>query len=246
MSILNNYPGAKGNSGIQQFLINNIPFHLRFFELFAGTAKLFYTKKEAKASLLSDIDIRVCIEHGKEKRQKGYNVDVCHGSYDSVLHDFGLNFTRQDFIYLDPPYPESSRRGGKLYKHEMLTDEEHEYFLSKVIAIDANIMISTRENPLYSRMLKDWRKKEFHTSDRGGNCTELIYMNYPEPEILHQYDYVGHDFTDRQRIKRKRENIVKKLSSMPAVEKMSLIDEIVKHNRAAVEHFLTIDDRKLF
>lgn len=54
------YPGAKTGSGMIQFLINHIPHHTRYFELFAGTAALYLAKKPAAIkNVLTDIDIRV-------------------------------------------------------------------------------------------------------------------------------------------------------------------------------------------
>jgi len=54
---IENYPGAKRNSGILQFLINNIPEHTRYIEGFAGSAQLYFAKKPAiEGNCLIEID----------------------------------------------------------------------------------------------------------------------------------------------------------------------------------------------
>jgi site-specific DNA-adenine methylase len=110
------------------------------------------------------------------------------------------NIWRQDdFVYLDPPYPVDARRSTKnLYNFEMLADGDHVKLLSAARDLKNPVMISTRENPLYAEMLHDWRMEKFLTSDRGGAVYEVIYMNYPKPEFLHEYTFVGNGRTKRQ------------------------------------------------
>lgn len=239
MSYLNNYPGSKGNSGCLQFLINNIPYHKRYFELFAGSAALFNAKAAADIAILCDVDSKVIFEH--IKKDLPATVRLYNMPFKNVVQAYALTFTKDDFIYLDPPYPEISRRSGKKhYRNEMLSIKEHSDFLSIVQKIDANIMISTKPNYLYDQILNDWRKKEFDTVDHQGKYKEVIYMNYPEPELLHQYDFLGNGFIDRQRIKRKRQRMEDKIKGLPIHERMAILQDIVLHNSDHVQHFLSI------
>lgn len=241
-SILNNYPGKKSNTGIIQFLINNIPVHDKYYELFLGSGNLFLNKRPASTNILADIDKNVIDEHLTNNYAPATRLYNC--SYKAFLAASQIEwYNRNDFFYLDPPYPESARRNGKkYYAHEMLSDAEHLDLLTKCQAIDANIMISTRHNQLYSQVLSSWRMKEFHTMDRGGKCVEVIYMNYPEPEHLHQYDYLGEGFGDRQRIKRKIDRLLNKLDKLPQHEKNALIVSLTKNNYAAVDFALALFD----
>ncbi len=169
---------------------------------------------------------------------------------DIVAYYQGKTFTSEiviefgdinDFMYLDPPYPEISRRSGKkYYKYEMLTIEEHTNFLNLCRMINANIMISTRQNYLYDLLLSDWRKKEFETVDRQGKVIEVIYMNYPEPDYLHQYDHLGIDFIDRQRIKRKVTRFANKIDRLPQYEKMAILQEVFKQNSDQLQQLLSM------
>lgn len=239
MSYLNNYPGAKTNSGLIPFMINNIPAHKRYFELFCGTAELYIRKEAAEISILADIDSKVIGEH--LKKHLPADTRLYNMPFENIVHAYRNTFTRNDFMYLDPPYPGIARRSGRsYYEHEMLSIGEHTEFLELCKTIDANIMISTSPNHLYGRILSDWRVKNFETMGHRGRYTETIYMNYPEPEILHQYNYLGNDFIDRQRIKRKVDRMEAKIKHLPVHERMAILQNIVLHNADHVKHFLSI------
>jgi len=60
----------------------------------------------------------------------------------------------------------------------------------------------------------------------GTMATEYIWYNYPTPEKLHDYSFLGNDFTDRQRIKRKIARWSNKLKNLPALERNAIIDSI--------------------
>ena len=59
---------------------------------------------------------------------------------------------------------------------------------------------------------------------RGGTpATEWVWMNYPEPLALHDYRYLGDDFGERQRIKRKVQRWTSRLQAMPRLERQALL-----------------------
>ncbi len=235
------YTGSKNGHGVMQAIINNIPGHNRYFELFAGSASVFMAKKPASFNYLCDINPDLVSELVKYM-PPGKHISLKTASAFSVIESFP--FQGDDFIYLDPPYPFSSRRSSsKIYKHEF-TDADHYRLLSSIRDLPAMIMISTRQCDLYDCELRDWRKIEISTSDRGGAVKEIIYMNYPAPMVLHQYDLLGIDATDRQRISRKIKRLELKLTALPALERLALIKNIVDNNRAAVEVFLSMNAGK--
>lgn len=261
MSQTDTYPGAKTNSGLVQFLINNIPLHDSYFELFAGTAKLFRTKRPAAYNIINDIDPEAPALRDKTVLHRGnlsmlagmdkndYGSCTWYTCFDAMDHiemlitimsmvSTDLVFPGKKFIYLDPPYTFQSRRSGKkYYKHEVDLDY-HTRLLHRIQAVDANIMISTKEDPLYNEILKGWRKASFLTTDRQGTYEEIIFMNYDPPEILHQYDFLGKNFTDRQRIQRKIKRMNDKIAMLPGDEKHALLAALVKNNYASAKIFI--------
>lgn len=232
------YPGAKGNSGIIQFFINKIPYHTRYFELFAGSAQLFRHKKPAGKNYLNDIDKKTLQKLQDSLKGKG-NIIFSQWNVHRFFHIFGHTFTRNDFIYLDPPYPKEDRRSGAThYKFEMLDQETHLKLLERIKTIDANIMISTGLNDLYKDQLKDWQRFEFKTIGHKGRRIEVIYINYQIPEFLHQYDLFGDNFTRRQQIKRISSRFRDRLKRIHPYEAHIIIQDIIRDNPEAIKHFI--------
>jgi DNA adenine methylase len=65
---------------------------------------------------------------------------------------------------------------------------------------------------------------------RGGIATEKIWMNYDISEMdLATTEFVGVDYIDRQRIKRKIKLLVKRLKNTPRHERQALLEAIQKH-----------------
>lgn len=255
MKKVDTYPGAKTNSGLIQFLINNMQLHDCYFELFAGTAKLFRTKRPAAYNWINDIDPKAPALIDKNDIYKecftimsmtavieltDYDKNIVYSCIEAmaIIEKNAKYFNRNHFIYLDPPYTFSSRRSGKkYYKHEVDFDY-HRRLLDKIQSIDANVMISTKEDDLYNEKLKSWRKASFLTTDRQGTYEEIIFMNYDPPALLHQYDFLGKNFTDRQRIQRKIKRLNDKISMLPGDEKNALLAAIVKNNQTAASIFI--------
>lgn len=241
---MKNYPGSKGNSRIMQFFINKIPFHNRYFELFAGSAQLFRNKKPAAENYLNDINTATVFNLMKSTFELVNNIVIegnqCHfKNFDiyQILDKF--QFTLNDFIYLDPPYPKEDRRSGaKLYKFEMLEAEKHLKLLKEIKLINANIMISTGPNTLYQEQLHNWNRYQFKTIGHQGPRIEVIYTNYDKPEFLHQYDFYGDNFTRRQQIKRISERFNSRLERIDSYERHIIIKEIIQSNYLELKHFM--------
>ena len=52
-------------------------------------------------------------------------------------------------------------------------------------------------------------------------------MNYSKPLILQDYKYLGKDFIDRQRIKRKVKRFIAKLDNMQADERTAILKSVI-------------------
>jgi hypothetical protein len=57
---------------------------------------------------------------------------------------------------------------------------------------------------------------------RGGPAEEWLFMNYPEPRALHDYRFLGANFRERERIKRKTERWRSRIASLPELEHLAL------------------------
>lgn len=87
-------------------------------------------------------------------------------------------------------------------------------------------MICQNPNPLYDKALKKWNAFDVLNRDKNQTQTIRLYLNYPKPLILQDYEHVGLDYKDRQRIKRKKDNFLKKLNSLSEDEKIVILSEI--------------------
>ena len=57
-------------------------------------------------------------------------------------------------------------------------------------------------------------------------ATEWIWMNYPPPVELHDYRYLGDNFRERERIKKRTKRWVARLKKMPVLERKAFLSAI--------------------
>ena len=94
------------------------------------------------------------------------------------------------FLYLDPPYMLSTRRGN-LYKYEM-SDEQHVTLLEAALAYTGKVAISGYANDLYDTMLADWQRIEIptklsiviNTEGKKNDRMEILWTNYRKQPAL--------------------------------------------------------------
>lgn len=223
-----NYTGHKNIAGVFQKIINNIPAHKVYCELFAGSASvLSLITVPADRIILNDLDPFVSNKlisrfpntliysiNAIDFLKKGsYNI------YNNPYNDF--------FFFLDPPYLHSTRTNKELYRYEM-SDSDHVQLLNVVLQSSCNVMIIHPKCKLYDTMLKDWRKVEIKIRYHRKTSIEYLYMNYEAPTQLQCYDYLGDDCWERQRISRKVKGYKNKFKKMPVLEKNYILQELNK------------------
>lgn len=228
--IFNTYFGGKNGEGVAQQIINQMRPHDVYMELFVGSGAVVQRKKPAPIeTIIADVDQNVW------NAWKLSTIDIpdC-----TVLHVCAIEFlSNYEFdprlrycIYLDPPYPLGSRKSDReVYRFEM-TDQQHYDLLAVVKSLPPNVdvIISTYQNEIYETALNGWRLHTFTAGTRRGAAIECLYMNYVNTDgILHQYDFLGTDYIDRQRIKRKIDREVKKLKSLPAAERRAILSAVL-------------------
>ena len=220
------YPGNKNIPGLIQKIINQIPPCTYFYELYAGSAAVSLV-----LSLVTGINLHFHINDIDPAVTA--NIDYPAGSTVTTLPAAGILqqlLTVPDpenhFIFLDPPYHHSTRPNSlNLYNFEM-SHTDHVQFLSMVLTVKCNCMIIHPRCELYDQELKSFRKVQLSVQYHNKTSIENLYMNYPGPGQLLTYNWAGTDCWDRQRIKRKGDRIVNKLSNLPVLERNYIIDRI--------------------
>lgn len=139
------------------------------------------------------------------------------------------DFKGDEFVYCDPPYLHSTRGRADLYRHEM-SEVEHIRLLGVLRGLTSKgvkVMLSGYFSKLYQQMLKDWHTFTYTAVTRSGaTAEEWLWTNFEEPIALHDYRYLGTNFRERERIKRKKARWVSRLRGMPVLERRSLLAAI--------------------
>lgn len=212
------YPGGKGGAGVHQKIINLIPPHHTYIEPFVGGGNIFERKAPALANIVIDADAAV-VEHWRKRSTP--STTVIHGDATRFLR--GYKFTGSEFVYADPPYVMAARSGRKIYKHEM-TDAQHVELVSLLLTIQASVMLSGYRNAIYDDMLAGWRRIDFQAMTRGGVRTESLWLNYEPPAVPSELTYLGGDYRERERIKRKKNRWAEKLRKLPPAEQAAIME----------------------
>jgi hypothetical protein len=211
------YPGGKGGAGVAETIINQQPPHDIYIEPFLGGASVMKRKRPADSSFGYDLDAAAVLAARAAMPAK-HRFEVADG-----LHFLAnCRVDKHTLIYCDPPYPFDSRqRHRRLYKHEMSIDH-HVELLAILRMLPCFVQLSSYNHPMYAEMLQGWRCLTFTAMTRGGPATEYLWMNYPQPRALHDYRFLGDGFRQRERIKRKTARLLKRMESLPALERLAL------------------------
>lgn len=131
----------------------------------------------------------------------------------------------------DPPYLMSTRRQHRpIYRYE-LTDQDHVDLLRCLNTLPCYVAISGYWSELYSSMLAGWDYISFEAQTRGGTmATEYLWFNYDKPTRLHDYRYLGDDFRERERIKRKVKRWANNFKSLPILERQAILAVLQERN----------------
>ncbi len=227
------YPGGKGATWRQ--IVNQMPPHNRYFELFVGDGAVMRNKLPAFVNVGIDRDVRAVtavrdgircsIATNGDRRGQwlfcvGDALDFLGGACDGFGHG--------DLIYLDPPYLMSTRRSQRpLYACEFGDEADHLRLLTAVKKLRCRVLLSGYWSDLYANELAGWRAITFQAVTRAGTlATEWLWMNYSEPVRLHDYRYLGEDFRERERVKRKAKRWVAGLGRLPVLEQRAILAEM--------------------
>lgn len=157
----------------------------------------------------------------------GQDLRILHGDGIRFLAETRAFYGQETFMYCDPPYLMETRKNGPLYRYEM-TREQHIQLLDIIRSLRCLVMISGYWSDLYAAWLHDWHAVSFQAMTRSGTmATEWLWANFPlPPPALHDYRYLGRDFRERERIKRKTQRWQTRLKKMPPLEKYALLQAL--------------------
>jgi hypothetical protein len=143
---------------------------------------------------------------------------------DAISYLRKMRWPQTTLIYCDPAYLMDTRRSKvEIYRHEFYRIDQHRKLLELLLGLDCMVMISGYRSSLYDAMTPTWRRVEREVVLHGGiKATECLWMNYPEPIALHDYQFLGDNFRQRERLKRIRLNWKNRLARMPILERRAL------------------------
>lgn len=227
------YPGGKAGSGVYQSLINLMPPHDVYIESFLGAGAVLRHKRPAARSIGIDLDPAALARWRGDEVPR---LELIQGDALAVLPasiaTSGAGGSRT-LVYCDPPYLMSTRRQHRrIYRCELSQDAEHVALLDVLLSLKCMVMLSGYDSALYSERLAQWRRAEFYTTNRAGaRVLESVWMNYPEPDALHDYQFLGEGFRERARIKKKKDRWKAKLERMPALERQAVFSAVEEVQR---------------
>ena len=222
------YFGGKGQDGVYQVIINQMPEHRVYIEPFLGGGSIMLRKKPAEKNIGLDLDRDAVEQFAIACRQK-CREDLEVVSLDGIGFMAAGLFTPDTLIYCDPPYLHETRSCDRCrYNHE-LEKEDHIQLLGIILRLPCMVMISHYPNPLYDIELAGWRSIDYQAVKRSGQVvTERLYMNYPEPLILHDDKYLGVSSASRQDINRRIKRTVRRVMSWPTYERVKMLRELLE------------------
>ena len=88
---------------------------------------------------------------------------------------------REVLMYVDPPYVLSTRKCGRMDRHEM-DEDGHRELLNVLQHIKAHVILSGYDSDLYEENLSGWKKytKESQITS-GEKAEECLWLNYEPP-----------------------------------------------------------------
>lgn len=186
-------------------------------------------------TIINDIDTNV-IDALDEVGQLDKSIVLENMDYRKLIKKYDRG--SGSVFYFDPPYLISTRTTKrKVFRYEW-TENDHRYFIEVVKNVGSFALISHYPSNLYDNCLSDWRTHDFTVQSRGGQRHERVYMNFDQPKILQDFRYIGKDYIDRQRIKRKIERHLAKLKSLAGAERVAVLSAVIDEFDCTAERLI--------
>ena len=209
------YPGGKGKT--YQHIINLMPVHRVYIETHLGGGAVMRRKLAAMHNIGVDADARAVAAWSTDP-VPGVEV-FCKRAEDFLA---SYPFQGDELVYVDPPYHPATRRQKRVYRLDY-SEEDHERLAALLRELPCMVILSGYANPVYERLLSDWRTKTFEAKTHVNVRTETLWFNFEPPKQLHDSRYVGTDFRERQTIRRRIGRLQDRIARMDAVERAAFM-----------------------
>ena len=246
------YPGGKGS--VFQKIINLIPPHHTYIESHVGGGSVLDAKRPATLNIGVDLSLRalealhqrlpgVIVTNGEmdvhdhlakksEPAPEATPEIAIPARYLWVKQDAvdflkAYPYTGHEFVYCDPPYPFETRTSKRpIYQFEY-THADHVRLLACLRTLPCLVMVSSYWSSLYADTLHAWHTYTYKATKRNGKqADEWLWMNYSQPTRLHDYQYLGDNFRQRERINRIKTRWGKRLKKMSILEQQAILSEM--------------------
>lgn len=217
------YPGGKGAQFRQ--IVNRMPPHEVYIEAFLGGGAVGKAKRSARRNVGIEVDPSVLAVTAGEL---GPGWELVNGDALEWLGSY--RWQGGELVYCDPPYLLGTRSSGReIYAHEFCAMQEHEALLRLLLRLPCMVMVSGYWSDLYGDALRGWSVASWQARTRGGrNATEFLWYNFPDPVALHDYRYLGDNYRERERIKRRQKRWTERLGRMDVQERRALLAAIAE------------------
>lgn len=229
---LDTYFGGKGGAGVYQQIINRIPPCDTLVVPFLGNCAVTRHIRRPSHLRLNDADPRIV---ALWRAAQVPDAILSERDWDhfltSTLIPESVRVMGRVVVYCDPPYLFDSRKGQRdVYHHEMGDEARHRALLTRLRSFDGTVpvLISHYPHPLYDELLHDWQRITFTAQTRRGPATEALYFNFPPPTVLHDDQYAGANYREREYVKRKTNRWVKKWNDLAPHEQQHILARILK------------------
>jgi len=225
----NGYPGSKGQAGTWQRIIGQMPPHSVYVEPFFGSGQIFWRKRRAESSILIDHNPKV-IAAANARLGADAGVRATVGNALKMLPDLFAWLPPDAVCYCDPPYMLGTRSKQLLYRFggasDEMSDDDHATLLAALLQAKCRVLISGYPHSLYSSQLNGWRCSRYQTMTRGGLRWECLWMNFEEPDDLHDWRFAGFNYRERFALKRFVSRWVDRIEAMPARRRGYVLHEL--------------------
>jgi site-specific DNA-adenine methylase len=209
------YPGGKGKCF--QHIINIFPPHTTYIETHLGGGAVLRNKRAAAHSIGIDKDEQI-ISYWRTN----------YAELAEYVHADAIDFLRiypfkgSELIYCDPPYLSSTRKRARVYRHD-LTEADHCALLDVLVQLPCLVVISGYPSELYHSRLQSWNTVTFSAKAHDSVREECLWANYRFPERLHDMQYFGATYRERQNFKRRMERLRKRIQRLTRPEQHQLV-----------------------